>query len=81
MHKFSIVYILYLLKGCPPWHYGLECRSNCVGHCKDNEPCNHINGLCDNGCNDGWTEKNCSEGEMFILMKKVASWRNLFLIT
>ncbi|XP_065921324.1 receptor-type tyrosine-protein phosphatase epsilon isoform X2 [Magallana gigas] len=46
---------------CPPGYYGLGCESYCTGHCKDNEACNHINGLCDNGCYDGWTGKNCTE--------------------
>lgn len=58
--------IFYFLKDCPPGYYGLECESYCTGHCKDNERCNHTNGLCDNGCYDGWTGENCTEGKLFI---------------
>lgn len=47
---------------CPAGYYGLKCRSECVGICKDKEPCNHTNGLCDKGCDDGWTGANCREG-------------------
>lgn len=61
--------IFHFLKGCSPGYYGLECESKCTGHCKDNEPCNHINGLCDNGCYDGWTGKNCTEGKLFIIQQ------------
>lgn len=66
MHYLSCIYFLYLLKGCPPGHYGLECESNCVGHCNGSEGCNHTNGLCDNGCGDGWTGENCTRGEIFL---------------
>uniref|UniRef100_K1RQK0 Multiple epidermal growth factor-like domains 10 n=1 Tax=Magallana gigas TaxID=29159 RepID=K1RQK0_MAGGI len=50
----------YCTTGCVPGYYGPKCESKCVGYCKDNEPCNHINGLCDNGCYDGWTGENCT---------------------
>lgn len=39
--------------------------TECVGHCKDNQPCNHINGTCDNGCLDGWIGVNCSKRKKF----------------
>nr|XP_034311837.1 receptor-type tyrosine-protein phosphatase epsilon-like isoform X1 [Crassostrea gigas] len=51
----------YCTTGCPTKHYGLECKSNCVGHCKDFLGCNHTSGMCDNGCDDGWTGENCTE--------------------
>lgn len=54
------------MKGCPTKHYGLESKSKCVGHCKDNTACNHTSGLCDIGCEDGWTGGNCTEGEIFL---------------
>nr|XP_034311831.1 receptor-type tyrosine-protein phosphatase epsilon isoform X3 [Crassostrea gigas] len=50
----------YCTTGCSLGHFGRKCESKCVGHCKDNEPCNHINGLCDNGCYDGWTGEHCT---------------------
>nr|XP_034311830.1 receptor-type tyrosine-protein phosphatase epsilon isoform X2 [Crassostrea gigas] len=46
--------------GCTPGYYGPKCESKCVGYCKDNDPCNHISGLCANGCYDGWTGENCA---------------------
>lgn len=46
---------------CFSGYYGLKCTKKCDGHCKDNEPCNHINGTCDNGCLDGWIGVNCDK--------------------
>lgn len=37
----------------------------CVRHCKDNEPCNHINYTCSNGCLDGWIGVNCDKREKY----------------
>nr|XP_034311827.1 receptor-type tyrosine-protein phosphatase epsilon isoform X1 [Crassostrea gigas] len=51
----------YCQTACPAGYYGLKCESECVGVCKDKEPCNHTNGLCDKGCDDGWTGTNCTE--------------------
>lgn len=48
-------------KKCSSGYYGLRCMTKCVGHCKDNEPCNHISGTCNNGCLDGWTGANCNK--------------------
>lgn len=62
-----MIYTIFLKKGCPFGYYGPNCESKCVGYCVDNESCNHINGLCDNGCNDGWTGENCAEGWICIL--------------
>lgn len=48
-------------KACSAGYFGLECKSKCVGHCKDDTPCNHINGTCDDGCKDGYTGSDCTE--------------------
>lgn len=54
--------MLNLHVACSAGYLGLECKSKCVGHCKDNKPCNHINGACDDGCKIGHTGSNCTEG-------------------
>ncbi|XP_011418522.3 protein draper isoform X1 [Magallana gigas] len=46
--------------GCSPGHYGLDCKDNCSGHCINNEPCDHINGVCPSGCQDGYTGARCT---------------------
>ncbi|XP_056017465.1 receptor-type tyrosine-protein phosphatase alpha-like [Ostrea edulis] len=45
---------------CPPGYYGLQCRSTCTGHCRDNLSCNHTTGQCDYGCGNGWTGTHCN---------------------
>lgn len=52
----------FLSKACLDGHYGLNCALKCVGRCKDHDLCNHTTGLCDNGCADGWTGGNCTDG-------------------
>lgn len=46
---------------CPYGFYGLKCEERCSGHCKDNQACNHTNGVCDKGCFEGWTGEHCDK--------------------
>lgn len=59
---FSLWFYQFFIVECIAGYYGLECKSKCVGHCKDNKQCNHINGTCDDGCKDGYTGSDCTEG-------------------
>lgn len=54
-------YILLLCVECESGFYGFSCVLPCGGYCKDNKPCNHINGTCSNGCLDGWIGVNCNK--------------------
>ncbi|XP_056017460.1 multiple epidermal growth factor-like domains protein 10 [Ostrea edulis] len=47
-------------ESCPAGYYGLQCRSTCTGHCRDNLSCNHTTGQCDYGCGNGWTGIHCN---------------------
>lgn len=47
---------------CTDGWYGLNCSQECARHCKDNAACNHVTGLCDGGCNTGWTGYMCDKG-------------------
>lgn len=40
----------------------MNCSQQCVGHCKDNATCNHVTGLCEKGCDAGWTGAKCQKG-------------------
>lgn len=53
---------------CPSGYYGYKCLTKCVGQCKDNQPCNHINGTCINGCLDGWIGVNCDKREKYMCL-------------
>nr|XP_034319983.1 multiple epidermal growth factor-like domains protein 10 [Crassostrea gigas] len=51
---------------CREGWYGMNCSQQCVGHCRDNDTCNHVTGGCDPGCDAAWTgymcDKNCDNG-------------------
>lgn len=51
-------------KECPPGHFGLDCKDNCSGHCINNEPCDHVSGVCPSGCQDGYTEARCNNSKI-----------------
>ena len=51
-----------LLKGCPAGWYGVDCKQQCSGHCRDNAVCNHVTGQCDRACAAGWSGALCSQG-------------------
>ncbi|XP_062567726.1 receptor-type tyrosine-protein phosphatase epsilon-like [Saccostrea cucullata] len=46
---------------CPWGWYGLACKDSCAGHCRGNQPCNHVTGQCEAGCANGWMGKLCDE--------------------
>uniref|UniRef100_K1PWX8 Multiple epidermal growth factor-like domains 10 n=1 Tax=Magallana gigas TaxID=29159 RepID=K1PWX8_MAGGI len=46
---------------CTLGWYGQNCSKKCIGHCKDNSFCNHVTGMCDKGCDGGWTGELCNE--------------------
>lgn len=52
---------LFLLKlECVRGHFGMDCRELCGGHCESNEPCDHVSGVCPDGCQGGYMEKYCN---------------------
>ena len=52
----------FLSKGCTEGWYGLDCKQQCSGHCRDNAVCNHVTGGCNVGCTAGWTGTLCNKG-------------------
>lgn len=55
----------HLSTKCTKGSFGVNCSEECVGYCRDNNLCNHVTGLCDNGCASGWTGYMCDEGWLF----------------
>lgn len=49
---------------CKEGLYGNKCIHQCVGHCKNASTCNHVTGLCDGGCDAGWTGSMCDRGSI-----------------
>lgn len=50
---------------CLPGTFGTNCSANCKGYCRD--PCNHISGMCDSGCQDGWLGPHCDQCKQIYL--------------
>lgn len=48
----------------------MNCKEQCVGHCKDNTSCNSVTGQCDGGCDTGWTGFHCNKGNKPVLLFK-----------
>lgn len=44
---------------CPYGFFGQDCTERCKDTCTG---CNYVNGLCDSGCQPGWTGNYCIEG-------------------
>lgn len=41
--------------------YGVNCSKSC-GNCKNNQQCDHIDGTCMNGCENGYQGFKCDKG-------------------
>lgn len=50
---------------CPPGYFGMDCTKRCVGHCLNNEPCNHESGVCLSGCQNGYVGTHCNNGRTY----------------
>lgn len=51
---------------CPLNTYGDQCLSKC-GHCVGNATCNPEDGVCPEGCRDGYIGAKCNQIEKFIM--------------
>ena len=56
----KITYVL--IKECTAGWYGLDCKQQCSGHCRDDDVCDHVTGQCDGGCAAGWRGALCDKG-------------------
>lgn len=57
--------IIPLCIGCPSHYYGLDCRQRCSGNCISDESCDHVSGVCTNGCEDGYVGTRCANGKKY----------------
>ena len=65
--KTSIIDIyVYLLPECSSGTYGKNCTKTCSGNCLHNEPCDHIDGACTDGCEDGYIGNICNICKTFV---------------
>lgn len=50
---------------CPVGFYGMNCSESC-GFCKNRSDCDHVNGLCPNGCQSGYKDEKCELSKCLI---------------
>lgn len=50
---------------CEFGYYGIGCQHECSVFCKYSRKCNHISGICDEGCKLGWHGNYCLERKLF----------------
>ncbi|XP_061180746.1 uncharacterized protein LOC133189382 isoform X2 [Saccostrea echinata] len=48
-------------KECDDGTFGNFCEKNCSGHCASGLPCNRSDGICPEGCANGWISPHCNE--------------------
>lgn len=56
------IFFFHLQLECREGWYGDNCSQQFTGHCIDGTTCNHVTGLCDGGCDTGWTGSVCDKG-------------------
>lgn len=52
----TAIFIFFLV--CSDHFYGSDCNTPC-GHCKNNDVCDNVTGLCLNGCHNHWNGNKC----------------------
>ena len=57
--------IHYYVSECISGTYGQDCSTQC-GICLKYETCNHVTGLCSNGCAAGRQGDTCKQGRHFV---------------
>ena len=51
---------VFLLQECSSGTYGNNCTKMCSEYCLHNKPCNHIDGACTDGCQNGYIGDICN---------------------
>lgn len=56
-----VCYIYFFSVECSLGFFGVKCKENCSRYCFNNESCDHISGVCKQGCIDGYTGTHCNQ--------------------
>ena len=54
-----------MFTACQSGYYGNKCERSCSGHCLNKLVCDHIDGACSEGCEDGYMDKLCNTCKIF----------------
>ena len=61
-------YLLALYLRLCTGYFGYECANICQGHCFNNAACDHIDGTCSDGCQDGFKGSFCNECKIGLVL-------------
>lgn len=67
------------ITACDGGMYGEGCAIPC-GNCLESRQCHHINGTCMNGCDNGYSGSNCTDGWLIIWTKHYFFFSSFFLL-
>lgn len=66
---------LFVSIACNAGSYGVNCNETC-GHCRNSYECFHIDGLCMNGCEVGYSGSMCKSG-MYLDIGLMSRWMDI----
>lgn len=49
---------------CPSGFFGPNCSFTCSNYCEGNGTCNHVTGICNEGCKQGLNGRLCGKGKL-----------------
>lgn len=49
---------------CPSGFFGLNCSFTSSNYCEGNGTCNHVTGICNDGCKEGLNGRLCGKGKL-----------------
>lgn len=49
---------------CPSGFFGPNCSFTCSNYCEGNGTCNHVTGICNEGCKLGLNGRLCGKGKL-----------------
>ena len=56
---------VFLLQECNSGTYGKDCTKKCSEYCLHNKSCNHVDGACADGCQNGYIGDICTTCKVF----------------
>jgi len=63
---------IFWFSACANGTYGQNCNGMC-SHCLNNQPCNRIDGRCEQGCEIGYTGVKCDTGRSYKYLNNLYS--------
>lgn len=59
---------------CKSGYFGMGCKDVCSSHFFNNEPCDHVSGMCPYGCRDGYEGTYCQNCKNYGQQCRAGHW-------